>query len=349
MKILHVLRGLEGTSGISAFLVQNADRQAADGHQVAVLYERHFEYRPSESVEVFRRKMPFGIAFAPDIVHIHAIWSFFSVFAMLWCALRRIPFIVSPHGCLMPSVFERGAWRKKTFYHLFVRPMMRKAAAIHVTAAQEADVIRRLGFAQDVEIIPLGVDVSAGGKPCRHKPLRTMLFMGRLSAEKGLVNLLRAWRQIDGAGWRLELAGPDWKGHKAVLDEEIRQLGLSDNVIFTGSVVGEAKEEAYCNADCFVLPSPMENFSAVVLEALAHSLPVIATKGTPWRELEEFGCGWWVDIEVSALREALEKATALPAEKRREMGERGRRLVEGKYTWSAVVKALERAYESVLR
>ena len=158
MRILHVLRGLEGTSGISAFLVQNANRQAFDGHRVAVLYERYFEYKPSEPVEVFKGKTPFGIEFAPDIVHIHAVWSFFSIFAMLWCVLRRMPFVISPHGCLMPSVFGKKKWLKKMFYSLLVRPLMRKATAIHVTAHPEAVAIHKLGFRQNIEIIPLGVD-----------------------------------------------------------------------------------------------------------------------------------------------------------------------------------------------
>jgi glycosyltransferase involved in cell wall biosynthesis len=348
MKILHILRGLEQSSGISAFLVENANRQAACGHDVGLLYERYFEYRPSQRVKVFKGKTPFGIEFAPDIVHIHAVWSFFSIFAMLWCVLRRIPFVISPHGCLMPSVFGKKKWLKKMFYSLLVRPLMRKATAIHVTARPEAEAIRKLGFRQNIEIIPLGVDLPPHKTSDSEKAMRTMLFMGRISPEKGLVNLLQAWRQIDFTGWKLMLAGPDWKGYKVVIDNEITRLGLASNVLFPGIVVGDVKDEMYNSADCFVLPSPMENFSAVVLEALAHGLPVIATKGTPWNELEEYDCGWWIDQGVAPLANVLRQVLRMTDEELTKMGDRGMQLVRKKYLWEAVANATMGLYEKII-
>ena len=336
MKILHVLRGLERTSGISAFLVENADRQACAGHDVALLYERIFEYRPIDKVRVSQGKSPFGIGFKPDVVHVHAVWSIFSILAMFWCILKRTPFVVSPHGCLMPRVFKKGWLKKEFFYHIFVRPLMMKAFAIHVTAKLEAEAIKKLGFRRSVVIIPLGVEVVDFEKVKKVSSMRTMLFVGRIGEEKGLVNLVRAWRQVDHAGWQLVIAGPDWKGYKDVLDKEIEQLSLVGDVLFPGSVVGEAKDKLYRNADCFVLPSPMENFSAVVLEALAHGLPVIATKGTPWEELEVCGCGWWIDQGVTPLADALRTVLQKSADELIEMGRRGVQLTKSKYSWDIV-------------
>ena len=349
MKILHILRGLEQTSGISAFLVENANRQVEAGHDVALLYERIFEYKPTGGVKIFQGRSPWGIPFVPEIVHIHAVWSVFSVLAMLWCMMKRIAFVVSPHGCLMPSVFDKGRYKKIIFYRLAVRPLMMKADAIHVTAKLEADAIRKLGFKQPVEIISLGVDVAKRGRTTKRvSPVRTMLFVGRIGVEKGLINLLRAWRQIDFTGWRLVIVGPDWKGYKSVLDKEIMRLNLSSDVLFPGSVVGEEKAELYCNADCFVLPSPMENFSAVVLEALAHGLPVIATKGTPWNELEECGCGWWIDQGVAPLADVLQRVLRMSDEELSKMGERGVQLVRKKYLWETVANATMGLYEKII-
>ncbi|MEZ5591148.1 MAG: glycosyltransferase [Gammaproteobacteria bacterium] len=47
------------------------------------------------------------------------------------------------------------------------------------------------------------------------------------------------------------------------------------------------------SADLFVLPSFSENFGVVIAEALAHGVPVITTRGTPWKGLLQHGCGWW--------------------------------------------------------
>ena len=93
-----------------------------------------------------------------------------------------------------------------------------------------------------------------------------------------------------------------------------------------------------------------------MIEALAHKVPVITTKGTPWSELEAEKCGKWIDLPAEgsspsvwrALVAALKEMMSMSDEERRQMGERGRKLVEEKYTWDAVVKAVVKGYESLV-
>ena len=157
-------------------------------------------------------------------------------------------------------------------------------------------------------------------------------------------------------------------------DEDV----ASTDFIFTGPLDDEKKWEAYARADLFVLPTYSENFGIVVAEALWAGVPVITTKGTPWVELEcsasskfqvsssrlEERCGWWIDLppaEVNvkgvgaewnaldkALREAFEQSNN-PNNRTilQDMGRRGHELVESKYTWSAVVKAMVDGYERI--
>ena len=167
--------------------------------------------------------------------------------------------------------------------------------------------------------------------------------MGRLGEEKGLVNLLDAWKSLHREGWRLVLAGPDWLGYKKILDVKIAKEFIN-GVEFTGVVYGDAKDALYRSADIFVLPSPMENFSMVVLEALAYGVPVIATKGTPWEGLTTNGCGWWIDQGVKPLKNALQEAMSLSDERRTRIGANGRTLAESKYSWVSVSRTLEEAY-----
>jgi len=178
--------------------------------------------------------------------------------------------------------------------------------------------------------------------------MKTVLYVGRITPIKGLSSLCKAFAQTRVDDWHLVIVGPDQENHTAELRALAEQVGVVEHVTFTGPKYGYDLQKAYDDADIFVLPSHSENFGSVVIEALAHGVPVITTKGTPWQELEERRCGWWIDIGVEPLVTVLKEALRLDDTTRRAMGERGRKLVEEKYTWDAIVKKMLKGYDEVL-
>ena len=85
----------------------------------------------------------------------------------------------------------------------------------------------------------------------------------------------------------------------------------------------------------------------VVPEALVQGVPVIASTGTPWSDLETFHCGWWVDNDIDTLADTLLLAINLPEQDRQAMGERGRRLVVEHYSIESVSLKMKQLYEWV--
>ena len=258
------------------------------------------------------------------------------------------------------------------------------AAALHATAESEAAQFRKLGFKNQIIVSPNGVNVPSSPLsshvPCpsspNGRPLHRALFVSRMHPKKGVMELVEAWNRIYRKSkvesptshvpcpksnvespiplenWQCELVytvnGAFEREYEAKVKTRVKELGLDDRFGFTGALNDDEKWAAYARADLFALPTYSENFGIVVAEALWAGVPVITTKGTPWQELEERKCGWWIDIGVEPLAAALKAAMSLSDAERREMGARGRKLVEEKYTWDAVVKAMVKGYEKLV-
>lgn len=106
-------------------------------------------------------------------------------------------------------------------------------------------------------------------------------YVGRLSREKGIRNLLIAWRRAELSGCRLMVVGPDMKDHP--WDEGpwarayVREQGLSDSVTFLGPLPHATIARLQGAADVAVLPSHFEAHPVAAVEAMAAGRPIIAS------------------------------------------------------------------------
>ena len=130
------------------------------------------------------------------------------------------------------------------------------------------------------------------------------------------------------------------------LKEKVRKAQLK-RIRFTGLVTGNEKNRLLASLSCLVVPSDFENFGRIIPEALMQSIPVIASTGTPWQELETCRCGWWVKNDTETLTDTMRKVLACDKGLLDEMGERGRQLVLKKYTVEKVSGQLEVMYDWV--
>ncbi len=82
----------------------------------------------------------------------------------------------------------------------------------------------------------------------------------------------------------------------------------------------------------------------IVLEAMAGRLPVLCTKAASWGELEIHACGWWPDIDETAVRNALEDVFSKSTAELEQMGERAHRLAASEYTWKVAAERSANLY-----
>jgi glycosyltransferase involved in cell wall biosynthesis len=197
-------------------------------------------------------------------------------------------------------------------------------------------------------IVPNGVNVPNALPERNWLPdgrLRLM-YLGRLSPKKGIENLLHAIDIIDDPTVSFTIFGEGDIAYSASLNELAARLGLlGKSVFFAGKVNGESKTAAFYNADVCVVPSHTENFCMVVAEALAHGLPVVASHGTPWAEIEVNRCGLWVDNNPASLAKAIVQIRAMELPK---MGSCGRTWMIREFSWSPIAEEMMEIYRSLV-
>src|SRR5262249_33172417 len=106
------------------------------------------------------------------------------------------------------------------------------------------------------------------------------IYVGRLGTEKGILDLLDAWRSVEDHRAILMVVGPDMPGHTMDCGPAARNFvtehKMEDRVIFYGP--SENIPRLLRAADIFIQPSHYEAFPHTVIEAMATGLPVIATQ-----------------------------------------------------------------------
>ena len=284
------------------------------------------------------------------LLHDNGLWLPTNHAAAKAARLVGVPFISSPRGMLTGWAWKYRAFKKRVAWHLYQRRNLQVAKVLHATSQAEAHDFRARGLRQPIAVIPNGVELPANRAALNGDghDSRTALFLSRIHPNKGLLHLVEAWDIARPAGWKVIVAGGDEVGHRAEVEFAIHERGLDGVFRFVGEVADGKKWELYRSAELFVLPTKSENFGIAVAEALACELPVITTKGAPWEELQSHGCGWWVEPTSFGLAAALREACKLSERERREMGLRGRKLVETNYTWPAAAAKMVAVYRWML-
>lgn len=282
-----------------------------------------------------------------DIVHANTIWLWTTHDAIHVAKEQNKPVVLSLHGMLYPQALQVSRWKKQLALPLFQRKDLRLADVLHATSKAELKSIRDFGLTQPVAVLPNGIEIDAMPQIRQQKNnIRHFGFIGRINRIKNIDTLLDAWAALGAKNsmCKLSIIGSD----DALYENELRQFVNEkhlDNVEFTGFLSGKCLTQATRELDYLILPSKSENFGMVVIEALANGIPVIASTGTPWEELNTHRCGWWVDCTSDRLAKTLSEAIDLQESDRVEMGRNGQLLVERNYTIREIAQKFKQLYE----
>ena len=228
---------------------------------------------------------------------------------------------------LLPSFMQNFAIR--TAWKAAARTFGR-AEAVTTPTRRAADFLEEYTHLTDVHAISCGINAhhytpnfDLGGE-------NLIVFVGRVTGEKKLDVLLKAFAQLDPAlDAKLEIiGGGDLLNH---LKNMANTLGIKDKVTFTGYATEEQLKGALTRAKVFAMPSIAELQSIATMEAMATALPVVGANAMALPHLIHDGENGYLfePNNVQDLTEKLEKVMTLPDKELLRLKENSRRFIGG--------------------
>lgn len=369
MVILHVTKRYPDAIGGDATYVSNLEIQQKNaGHQVFVLTTNCKEIINKQNLYKFGLKdssnnwdsitfkrliSSLSLLFylpvilnkiKPDVVHVHACELGFL--SSTWAKIFKIPLILTCH-------FVAGHYRyenklKRILEFLFIKfSCFNKIITVD---SGSLEYFKKNNF-KNYLFLPPGVDleifqvkdkkISLGS----NKKIK-FLFVGRLDIIKGIDYLLEAARLLleKDNNFEIIIVGDGFHGDK--LRQDSRKLNLEACVNFRGAISDrDALSEIYNSSDVFILPSIVEAFGIVILEAWAANLAVITT----------------VTVGISKICTHLENAFLIPSQDshalfeamlalmqddklRKKIASNGNILAKNEFSWTVINQKLEAVY-----
>lgn len=363
-----------GASKVSYQLARTLVRQ---GHQVIVLTSRYGELPPYEvldGIEVHRVRsrrcgmhdcgvfgaLTFLLFALPELRRIlndnqvDVVHYFFGLptglLSLYSHGIRRIPYVISLRGSDVP-LYDRDS-RKLVFLHRLTRGLSHriwsKAAAVFAVSKG----LRQLA-ADSFPDVPIGVIYNGAAVVAREpraedgeRSLR-LVCVARLIPRKGLHDLFDALATLAGVDWKLTVVGT------GPSEESLRRyaetLSIAERIHFAGYCNRDQVRQHYLEADVFVLPTHSEAFANVILEAMAASLPVVASDvGGVAEAVTDGTTGILVPPRSPRLLAAAIRRLAEDATERTRLGSAGQRRIREYFSWDNIAKLYGSVYSEAV-
>ena len=281
-----------------------------------------------------------------DIVHFHAE----GPCAALWIPkLFGKKCVATVHGL----DWQREKWGKgfASKYIKFGEKMLASYADEVIVLSAGAQEYFKNEYGRETVVIPNGI-----AKPqCRPAKKITQLYglnggdyictVSRLTAEKGIHYLIDAYNAVK-PDKKLVIAGDasDTDSYAAHLKEKAAK---NPNIIFTGFVSGEIRDEIYSNAYAVCLPSDIEGMSLSLLEALAYKNAVLCSDIPENTSVAEDKAVYFEKGNIKNLAEKL-KEICRDEQLVRDLKRGADEFILNKYTWTDAVNSTFELYKKVL-
>ncbi len=311
-----------------------------------------------------------------DVVHCHTWYAQFAGIVAKLC--YGIPLVITTHSLepLRPwkreqlgRGYEASSWVEKTAIEM-------ADAIVAVSEETKIDVLKYFNVEEDkVKVIYNGINLQQYVVTDKTSTLEEygidqskpfVLFVGRITRQKGIIHLVNAIKYIDPDTQIVLCAGaPDTPEIGKEMEDSVNEVKKTrDNVIWIDVMLDKPSViQLYSHADVFCCPSIYEPFGIINIEAMACETPVVASAVGGIKEVVVHGeTGILVPLEQQEeapfepknpdkfSRDLADGINSITRDKSLSltMAKNGRKRVEESFDWVAIAKQMEALYKSLL-
>lgn len=279
-KVCMIVQDKDVKGGISS--VVNGYRQSKLKEDIDIIYVE--SYKDGSKTDKIIKAIKGYIYFVkvlitnkPNIIHIHSSFgaSFYrKIPFILMSNMANIPVINHIHGADFDTFYKKSTNKKKTI----IKYIYNKCSKLIVLSEEWKDKFKDIVPEEDIVIIENYsiLNEEAATNKINRNINNNVLFLGEIGKRKGCYDIPRVIeivaREIPSV--KFTLAG---NGNIDKIQSMLKEKGLDRNVIFTGWVINNEKDELLKKSDIFFLPSYNEGMPMAILDAMGYGLPIVST------------------------------------------------------------------------
>ena len=272
-----------------------------------------------------------------DVIHVHGVDFFYDFLAATQWIHKR-PLVLSTHGGFFHTAFASTA--KNIFFKTVTRFSSKAYAKVIATSANDGELFSKIMSKPKLGVIENGVDVVKFANQASKELQPTLIYFGRWSVNKGLLESLDMFAALhkQNSNWRLIIAGREYDHSVSELQQRVSELGLEQSVQLVPNPSDETLRQLIQQSSYFLCLSRHEGFGIAPIEAMSAGLTPVLSDIPPFRTLiEKSGLGVLVDDRSNA-QPAIEKLIALHQEGNDAFEERRAAAIEfaQQYAWRQV-------------
>jgi len=282
-----------------------------------------------------------------DIIHIHGIYNLKNIFIGMLAKKYSVPYVITLHNGFSPGL---RSIKKRIFDFIVQKTHIENAAAIHVLALEESTEILQICSPKKIIYAPNGVDLDDIKNLKKKEDFNleknseiTIGFLGRVSKEKNIFNLVKAIGDMsEHYQIKLLIAGPD-----SPYLRYICKHNKNVRIDWVGPKYSNEKFEFIKSLDIFIHPSIADVFSISAMEVLSIGTPLIIARSSKASHFFNSNSFFMCEptrygIKV-ALSDAIKKQSLWKTH-----SENGIELVNKKFNWNSASLSLKKGYEEIL-